>query len=1566
MRWPNRTRIRSFFDGSVSIASLCAFFFCLCALAIAGLLPLASGQQWVFGGLLIGVALWVDSVSRSYLATLMMILLSCFATFRYAAWRYGTLVNFLRYPSLQRMPMDMFFMSILALAELYTIAILYLGYFQTVYPLQRKPVELPEDLDRWPHVDVLIPTYNEPLELVRYTVLAALNMDWPTEKLHIFLLDDGRRQEFQDFAERAEISYVTRSDNKGAKAGNINHALRNTQAPFVAIFDCDHVPVRSFLQVTMGWFFRDPRAALVQTPHHFYSPDPFERNLKQFREVPNEGQLFYGIVQVCNDFWNASFFCGSCAVIRRQALDEVGGIATETVTEDAHTSLRMQMAGWNTAYLNTPQAAGLATERLSGHVKQRIRWARGMIQILRRENPLMAPELSWAQRLCYFNAMMHFLYALPRLVFLTVPLVYLIFGYKVLPGAWEMILAFAVPHILLAQITNSRIQGEHRHSFWNEVYETVLAPYILMPTLLALLSPKTGKFDVTDKGGVVEEFYFDTRMAQPFFALLFFCVLGLCMVPVRLLYLDPLHPGTVLINAAWDLLSMVTVGVAIGVAYESQQRRQSIRIAMRTLAWIVLPDGTSFEGSTVDLSAGGSAIHLDEVFPSSQGLEVQVVLPRPAGGSVSLPARIVSGGGRVVRVQFQTLSIVQERKLVGVLFSRANAWTGWGDNTSHDSLVRSFALIVKLSFRGFAQAASSLAATLQSSRSSGAAKVAVPAAAGTSIAAIVIAAGLALFGAMGSPRSVAQSIATPRPKIFSGNISRQSSLTSSQSVAALEKISAGTSASPAGNKNAIADGVNLSYSLAELGASGSVQLRGSFNERTLQFVLPQTIVASHAALKVRYFVSPALIPAMSHINILLNGTLFASLPVAGRNTIGITSPSQNKNFSQTDLATDLQQPSQQTLEQTIALPADLLVHRNALTFQLIGHYTVTQCEDPANTAIWAQIDPETALQVGGSQLSMANDLNLLPLPFFDGDQTRQPKITIVFLSPPTQKELEAAGVVASWIGVMADYRRVQFSVTIGKIPAGNAIVFGRHGANVSSGNPQASEIDGALSSTVRSEPVAPALAQFGLGQVDHATLAMRTNPSDPFGKILIVAGKDGEQELIAAQALVTNPASLSGDTARVSVHLPALRRADDAPRWLDTARPARLGQMQLRALESDGSVPVDTYLRTAPDLYYGLRRNLRLHLYYRYNPVPLAPRAHLTVSINEAYAASIPLPGGEHATKERNIVLAAPTEDMAPSANTLRMNFFLPIAKSGPCNDGMVARSRGSILPNSYLDVEGVPHWVALPNLQLFSNAGFPFTRIADLSQSTVIVPEHPSSAEIELLLTLLAHMGAETGYPALRLTVGMPQDLGSIADRDYLVLGTAGNQPAFHRLAPYLPVSLTAHGLQVQSTGAIFAPVQHFWWRIQGRPLPESGQLKISGPLPDGVLEALQSPYRPGRSIVMVMVRSDAQVRPLLAAFGDAVNSSGIAQSVSILHGTSFDSYRLGNSLYYVGQLPLWDLLSVELAAFPYIGALLLLFICFVLALLCQRWLRRRAALRLQESVSRKEAVDPGRETPA
>ncbi|HXC96144.1 MAG TPA: UDP-forming cellulose synthase catalytic subunit [Edaphobacter sp.] len=687
-------------------------------LGYTAILELDWPQQILLGILTVVVIFWLDRSSGSYLVTLTLLLVSVFSTFRYGYWRYHTTAGFLLAHGFKTRPVDVIFTLLLLFAETYAFLTLCLGYLQTLWPLRRTPVDMPDDLNDWPEIDLLIPTFNEPLSLVKFTILAAVNIDWPADKLHVHLLDDGNREEFRLFAEELGIGYMTREDNLHAKAGNINNALARTKAPFVVLFDCDHVPTRSFLQITLGWLLRDSKLGMLQTPHRFYSPDPFERNLNQFRLVPNEGDYFYSVVQDGNDFWNSTFFCGSCAVLRRAALDDIGGIATETVTEDAHTSLRMQSQGWSTAYINIPQAAGLSTDRLSGHVKQRIRWARGMIQIMRIDNPLFARGLTFAQRLCYFNAMTHFLYALPRLIFLTAPIIYLVLGHVNMIGYWATILAYAFPHLALANIANSRIQGHHRFSFWNEIYETVLAPYLLLPTIGAFFNPRAGKFNVTSKNRTISRGFFDGRTALPFLFLIAVNLLAiLCAIP-RLVQIssadrsfpmnflanmyDGHHVGVVVMNLLWAAFNLVILGVATSVAWESRQRRLSVRIAMTVPADVQLANGPIFRGVTSDVSTGGLMIRMEQNLTADPGDAISVTLP-VFSGRATLPATVVEVSNNILRAKYDPLTIEQEEALAIVLFSRADTWLGWGEANEADRPLTSLGRIFRLAFRGLAR-----------------------------------------------------------------------------------------------------------------------------------------------------------------------------------------------------------------------------------------------------------------------------------------------------------------------------------------------------------------------------------------------------------------------------------------------------------------------------------------------------------------------------------------------------------------------------------------------------------------------------------------------------------------------------------------------------------------------------------------------------------------------------------------------------------------------------------------------------------------------------------------------
>ncbi|MBT2338474.1 MULTISPECIES: UDP-forming cellulose synthase catalytic subunit [Pseudomonas] len=601
----------------------------------------------------------------------LLIGLSLTASLRYMYWRITSTLGFDDW-------LDILFGYGLLAAELYALVVLIFGYLQTAWPLRRQPVLMTTPPSEWPVVDVFIPTYNEALDIVKVTIFAAQAIDWPKDKLRVHVLDDGRREDFRSFCDSIGVNYLARDNNRHAKAGNLNEALKVTDGEFVAIFDADHVPTRSFLQICVGWFARDPKLAMLQTPHFFFSPDPFEKNLNTFRSVPNEGELFYGLVQDGNDLWNATFFCGSCAVMRRTALLEIGGVAVETVTEDAHTALKMNRAGYNTAYLAIPQAAGLATESLSRHISQRIRWARGMAQIFRTDNPLIGRGLKLGQRLCYLNAMLHFFYGLPRMAFLTAPLAYLFFGAQIFHASALMITAYVLPHILHASLTNSRIQGRFRHSFWNEVYETVLAWYIMGPVLMALVNPKFGGFNVTDKGGIIDQKFFEWKLARPYIVLLTLNVAGLAFGLWQLFQGEEGAMTTILINMAWTLYNVVITSASVAVASETRQVRSEPRVAAELPVRIELADGRTFEGITQDFSQKGLGFRLPDGVEIAQGERIGMTLFRNQQASV-FPGTVMFSRNGLLGAQFDPLSLRQQSELVRLTFSRADTWaSSWG------------------------------------------------------------------------------------------------------------------------------------------------------------------------------------------------------------------------------------------------------------------------------------------------------------------------------------------------------------------------------------------------------------------------------------------------------------------------------------------------------------------------------------------------------------------------------------------------------------------------------------------------------------------------------------------------------------------------------------------------------------------------------------------------------------------------------------------------------------------------------------------------------------------------
>src|SRR3954469_5017871 len=680
--------------GSTDIPrGLAAVFGAVCV-ALFVVTPLDLRTQLALASALIVAALIIGR-SQSRLATLSLVLLSVATTGRYLWWRLGTTLS-------SDWSFDAVLSGLLLAAELYACAMLLLAYAQSIAGLRRKPVPLPKDLAKWPSVDVFIPTYNEPLDVVRATVLAAAAIDWPRDRLRIWILDDGRRSAFRGFAREAGVGYLAREGNAHAKAGNLNHALEVTRGEYVAIFDCDHVPVRSFLQVTMGWLVRDPKLALVQTPHHFYSPDPFTRNLRTGPRVPGESDLFYGVIQPGIDTWNASFFCGSCAVLRREALEQVGGIAVETVTEDAHTAMKMHRRGWRTAYLDVAQAAGLSTETLRAHIGQRIRWARGMAQIFRLDNPLLGRGLKLSQRLSYLAAMLHFFSGIPRLVFLVAPVAYLVFGRHIFNALPLAAVAYGLPHLIHSTACNARIHGRFRHSFWSEVYETCLAWYTALPTTLALVAPRLGKFNVTAKGSCVDVPYFDWRIARPWILLAAINVAAIAG-GVYKLRTGKGELDSLVINVAWAMHNLVILAATIAAACERPQVRAAHRVPARLPAMLRFADGTTARCETPDLGRDGASLVLPAALrlPRREQVWVSVF---SFEGERALPAEILDVTGSAARVRFAPLSLEDEAHLIRAIFSRADAWLGWTDGHERDRPMLTLGRIARAGIAGLSRA----------------------------------------------------------------------------------------------------------------------------------------------------------------------------------------------------------------------------------------------------------------------------------------------------------------------------------------------------------------------------------------------------------------------------------------------------------------------------------------------------------------------------------------------------------------------------------------------------------------------------------------------------------------------------------------------------------------------------------------------------------------------------------------------------------------------------------------------------------------------------------------------
>ncbi len=587
---------------------------------------------------------------------------------------------------------------------------------------------------------------------------------------------------------------------------------------------------------------------------------------------------------------------------------------------------------------------------------------------------MLGRGLGFGQRICYLNAMLHFFFGLPRFVFLTAPLCYLMFRLNIIAASGLMVIVYAAPHLIHSTVTNSRLQSRYRHSFWGEIYESVLALYILRPTLATLINPRRGKFNVTEKGGLLPRDYFDYKIVRPHLIIMGLLIVALIIGVVRWILSDFVDSEVLMLNVAWAIFNLLTIAAAVAVGRETRQLRTSVRLGLEIPSVIYLPDGQSLVTRSRNLSTTGGMFEIARPSDIELGDVIQIELPVGDHTAV-LPARVVAWDGEVLRVAFEQLTLRQQRDLVRVVLCRADAWLDWEDHPVDRPLrsvrevlssigglfvrpagrgrLRSVLLAVGVGLGALLIGGTAFAQTNAPPGSTPATSSAPPSAGvGQSGAG-------PLTGAAAPPPQGAQ-VPLPGPA-EPGAIAPQS-VAPSNNPSLPGPAGAGTPAAAAGAPNASTRTQTLT--LKDLGANSPIRLIGVQGEGSLPFTVRRDEVVTGGKINLTFAYSPALIPELSHLTVLINGEVVGNIPL----------------------------PKDKSSGDTAELPINpvLFQQDNRILFRFIGHYTLG-CEDPLHSSLWLVLSNTTSISTQMQKLPIAptEELSLLPAPFYDPERYRR-------------------------------------------------------------------------------------------------------------------------------------------------------------------------------------------------------------------------------------------------------------------------------------------------------------------------------------------------------------------------------------------------------------------------------------------------------------------------------------------------------------------------------------------------------------------------------------------------
>jgi hypothetical protein len=703
--------------------------------------------------------------------------------------------------------------------------------------------------------------------------------------------------------------------------------------------------------------------------------------------------------------------------------------------------------------------------------------------------------------------------------------------------------------------------------------------------------------------------------------------------------------------------------------------------------------------------------------------------------------------------------------------------------------------------------------------------------------------------------------------------------------------------------------------LTSFGVRGAAQLQGLDGKLTLNFGVRLDEAVTSAKLRLRYTYSPALLPELSHLKILLNQQVIATVPLP---------KTQGSGESVQDIEIDPR----------------YFTDYNQMVIQLVGHYTLN-CEDAMHSSLWASISGDSSLSLGLHKLNLSSDLLPLPAPFFDRRDSRRLVLPFMFGAKPSLETLNAAAVVSSWFGAQASYRSARFPVLLDAMPDRHAVVF----------------------ATNEQRP-----QNLNLPMVKQPTISTMDDPADPTIKLLVLQGQDEQQLRMAADALVLGQVLLTGPSATVAaVKYDPARAAYDAPNWVRSDRATQFGELVDNPidLQAVGHLPdsIRVNLRLPPDLMTWNRNGVPLDLKYRYTPLVEQDNSTLSVNINNSFVQAYRLhPSGRSGAASRLVVpllesgqtlsqdtVVIPAFQIG-SNNQLQFQFSMDYHKAGQCKDTATDSVHVAIDPDSSVDLSGFYHYTAMPNLALFANAGFPFTKYADLAQTVVVMPDQPTVEDMNQMLFVLGRMGRMTGVPALRVQLATDSTVASYKDRDLLILGGGRPQDLLNQWQKDLPIIVEQSRRSFTPQARLQQWAGDFMEGEKRKPASYAWNVAFDAQGPLAAVMGFESPLQHGRSAVALTASNPDAQKNLTEILDDEGLVRSINGDVTLVRGRDVGGYQVGE-VYYVGHLSWWVKVWFMLSRHPLLLALMGIIGAMLLAFWFYSFFQRVAARRMSDS---------------